>query len=295
MRASIRIGICAFLGIVAFAGAAARATLDYDGFDYTGTTLTGQSGGSGWSGPWINTASTSDTLSDDGISLSYPVPFESPMTTPPSVGSRVKTGGIQASSSRLLSSPVSLAVDNNVLYASALIRKNVANGSTNADNILLEFSDSLGNRRFGLGIEGTGDKPWLNANGSTTPSAGPAVTVGDTYFIVAKIVSSAAGSDTAFLKVFGTGYNAQVPVAEPSTWDATLTETTGAVLDRIRVRIDSGNTAALPGEVDDIRVGSDWASVVGAPEPASTGAVGLVAVAMLRRRRRRSSRQRRHA
>src|SRR5262249_10881700 len=150
-----------------------------------------------------------------------------------------------------------------------LFRKNRTNGDVTTDNILLEFTDASGNRRWGVGIEGTTDKPWLNANGSTTPPSGPAVTVGDTYFLVAKIVASASGLDTAYLKVFGTGYSSQVPFAEPVTWDATITQTTAAILDRVRIRIDNGNTAALPGEVDDIRIGTTWLDVVSVPEPAS--------------------------
>jgi hypothetical protein len=104
--------------------------------------------------------------------------------------------------------------------------------------------------------------------------------------MVAKIVASASGSDSAFLKVFGTGYSSQVPFAEPTTWDATLTETTSAILDRIRIRIDSGNTAALPGEVDEIRIGTTWSDVVSVPEPATAALIGLVgSLALLLRKR----------
>ncbi|MDB6026310.1 MAG: Bacillopeptidase, partial [Verrucomicrobiales bacterium] len=217
---------------------------------------------------WFTTATSGNTLSDDGVSLSYPATFEFPLVTPTPSGSRVRSEPIaNASNSRLLAQTIPLNVDGTVRYASALFRKNRANGATANDNILLEFADSGGNRRWGFGIEGAGDKPWLNANGSTTPSAGPVVTVGDTYFIVAKIVSSAAGVDTAYLKVFGTGYGSQVPANEPSTWDATLTESTGAILDRIRVRIDSANSAGSPGEVDDIRIANTWRDVVGTSEP----------------------------
>jgi hypothetical protein len=89
-----------------------------------------------------------------------------------------------------------------------------------------------------------------------------------------------------FLKVFGTGYGAQVPVAEPTTWDATLTTSTGAILDRIRIRIDSANLAATPGEVDEIRIADTWLDVVSVvPEPSSLTLIGVAALmAGLRRR-----------
>jgi hypothetical protein len=239
--------------------------LDSDSFVYSGTALAGQNGGSGWSGAWFTTAgSGANTLSNDSTSLSYPATFESPAVAPATAGARVKTTSpsTNANTSRLLSSTIPLNVDGTVAYASALFRKNVANGSTANDNVLIEFVDSSANRRWGFGIEGAGDKPWLNANGSTTPSAGPAVTVGDTYLIVTKIVSSASGLDTAFLKVYGTGYGSQVSFAEPTTWDATLTESTGAILDRVRLRIDSANT--LAGEIDELRIGNSWSAVTAA-------------------------------
>ncbi len=249
----------------------ARAGLmDYEPFAYSGTTLDGQNGGTGWSGGWFTTASVDNQLSDDGTSLSYPVSFESPLTTPSSSGVRVSTGGLSsnASSSRLLSQTADLSVDGTVRYVSALFRKNAPNGGgVNNDNVLLEFVDSIGNRRWGVGIVGNGDLPWLNANGSTSPAT--PVVAGETYFMVAKIVSGASGPDTAYLKVFGSGYGSQVPFNEPSSWDSTLTETTGAVLDRIRIRIDS----AAAGEVDEIRIGNTWESVIGVPEPTSLCAV----------------------
>ncbi len=111
------------------------------------------------------------------------------------------------------------------------------------------------------------------------------VVAGDTYFMAAKIVSSAASPDTAYLKVFGTGYSLEVPTDEPTTWDATISTSTGANLDRIRMRIDPGNTADLPGEVDEIRLGTDWASVTAVPEPSSLALLGLGGLACLRRRR----------
>jgi hypothetical protein len=275
--------VCAtwLCGALTFPNTAQATLFDYDPFNYSGATLPTQNGGTGWNAGWFTTGTSAvNGLSNDGISLSYPMTWESPLVPLPSSGSRVVTGGTtgNANTSRLLSQTINLSVDGTVMYASALFRKNTANGSTANDNILLEFVDSSANRRWGFGIEGTGDKPWLNANGSTSP-AGPAVTAGDTYFIVAKIVSSASGTDSAFLKVYGTGYNSQVTVAEPTTWDATLTETTSAILDRIRIRIDSGNALATPAEVDEIRIGNTWLDVVSVPEPSSMTLLGLGLVA----------------
>jgi hypothetical protein len=104
--------------------------------------------------------------------------------------------------------------------------------------------------------------------------------------MVAKIVSSGASPDQAFLKVFGTGYGTQVPFAEPTTWDASLTTSTGAILDRIRIRIDSANAAATPGEVDEIRIGDTWLDVVSVPEPSSLVMLSLAVLAGAAGRRR---------
>lgn len=280
--------ICVAALFATIAAGSVRAALnDYDPFDYTGTALNGQAGGTGWNGGWFTTSTTDNTLSNDSTSLSYPATFEAPYGgTPGSAGAHVKTGGISASTSRKLSSTIPLNADGNTFYASALFTKNAANGGgVNSDNVLLEFVDSSGNRRWGLGIEGTGDKPWLNANGSG--SAATAVTPGSTYFIVAKIVSSATGSDQAFLKVYGDGYDSTMSLTEPTTWDVSLTESTAAILDRVRLRIDSGNTAGAPGEVDDIRIGTDWVSVL--PEPSTAGLVACGVIGLLSRRRNRKA------
>jgi hypothetical protein len=266
--------IIALCGAMAFLTTAQATLFDYEPFAYSGATLPGQNGGTGWNGGWFTTGtSAANGLSNDGNSLAYPMTWESPLTPLPASGSRVLTGGLaaNASTSRLLSQPINLAVDGTVAYASALFRHNTVN-PTAGDSILLEFVDSATNRRWGFGIE-AGDRPWLNANGSTqTPTL---VTPGQTYFLVTKIVSSATGVDTAYLAVYGLGYGSQVPAAEPTTWDATLTETTAAILDRIRIRIDTGNGATTPGEVDEIRIGNSWLDVVSIPEPSSMALLGL--------------------
>lgn len=217
------------------------------------------------------------------MSLSYPGTFES-------AGSRVSTGGLAviANSSRLLANPINLSEEGNVRYASALIQKNAPNGGgVNNDHILLEFvTADTAARRWGFGITGSGDLPWLNHNGSTP--AETSVVAGETYLIVTKVISHASDPDEYFLKVFGPGFTTEVPTSEPTTWDVQAAQGTDAVLDRIRIRIDPGNTGAAPGEVDEIRIGTDWASVT-VPEPGTAGLIGFTALSLGLRRRRRTS------
>src|SRR6187551_1534002 len=83
---------CAFLS--AFSALPCRAGVDYEPFDYASTDLNGQNGSAIWGGPWTTTPGfLSNTLSNDGVSLSYPVPFEGGYTAPATSGSRVSTGG----------------------------------------------------------------------------------------------------------------------------------------------------------------------------------------------------------
>ena len=256
--------VMAVCGAMAFLTTAQATLFDYDAFDYTGTALSGQSGGTGWSGGWFITTGNSDNgLSNDATSLAYPTSFDPSLTPPTPTGSRVVTGGLakQANDTRLLSQTIPLNVNGTIRYASALFQKGVANGTAN-DNVLLQFYDGSGDRRWGFGI--ASGKPWLNANGST--SASTSVTPGNTYFMVAKIVVS-GGTDYAYLKVYGTGYGSTVPAAEPATWDATITDTTAAVLDRVQLRVDAGATSANPGVVDEIRIADTWLEAVSVPPP----------------------------
>jgi hypothetical protein len=288
-RTIAAISAIAFLIVTISTTTSLAALIDYDSFSYNSTSLNGENGGTGWTGAWATTGtSPSNGLSNDNVSLSYPTSFDPSIIGPTPTGSRVVTGGLTANSAstRLLSQTIPLNVTGNVRYLSALFRKNAPNGDgvTN-DNILLEFFDASNNRRWGMGIEGTTDRPWVNLNAVGT--GGTAVTPGQTYFMVARIESFAAPTvDVAKLWVFGPGYASQVPATEPAAFDATATNNTAAILDRIRIRIDPGSTGAAPGEVDEIRIGNSWLDVVSVPEPSSLILLGVAAAAGLVRRRR---------
>ena len=84
-RTAAPVGVAFLVAVLAtFAATAEAALMTYEALDYSGTALVGQNGGLGWNGAWAQTGGTTspNTLSDDGVSLSYPVPFQAPLTTP---------------------------------------------------------------------------------------------------------------------------------------------------------------------------------------------------------------------
>lgn len=253
-------GLRLSIGLAPYYPPAIPGLLDADSFDYTpGTTLEGENavGGIGWNGGWVRTGSRpAVSLAPDGLSLEYPCTFQEPLAPLTPSGGRILSSN--ANSHRLLKNPFNLGVDG-VLYCSCLIQQGETRG-----NILLEFVDSIGNRRFGLGIQAQGGF-WINSNASANTGA---ATAGQTYFLVAKMVSSANGPDVAYLKVFGPGAPSgaiEVPAVEPETpWDVSAQGTGNAILDRVRVRIDGVDTNA---QIDEIRIGTTWQSVVDANAP----------------------------
>lgn len=66
--------VCVFVSVL-FSVNVNADLLEYEGFDYSGTNINGQSGGTGWGGAWSDT-DTDLNLSDDNSSLnSWPFPY----------------------------------------------------------------------------------------------------------------------------------------------------------------------------------------------------------------------------
>jgi hypothetical protein len=201
----------------------------------------------------------------------------------------LKSGGNgNAGSTRLLNDTLNLGVGGQVRYASALFRKNVPNGPDMSDIVAIQFQDSSSTTGWGFGLIGT-DQPFVGV-GTGTNASGPPIVPGETYFIVTKIVTNAAPTlDMASIYVFGSGYRSEVPATEPLAADTVIGTNIASFIDRVRIFIGSGSTAALPGEIDQFRMGSTWADVVGSavPEPSSLSLL-CVAAAMARLRRSRA-------
>jgi hypothetical protein len=106
---------------------------------------------------------------------------------------------------------------------------------------------------------------------------------GVNYFLVAKLVSHAAGNDELHLMIFDE--DDVIPATEPAAWDMTALNASGA---NIRVaRLAMGANAL--GAMDEIRIGQSWSDVTRVPEPTTLGmiAAGVMAAWGLRRRSQR--------
>jgi hypothetical protein len=78
-----------------------------------------------------------------------------------------------------------------------------------------------------------------------------------TVFVVGKMLTHATANDEAFLNVYKAGDI--VPSAEPTVWQSTANGGSGVVLTRLRIQ----NFDALPLEIDELRVGTNYNAVAG--------------------------------
>ncbi|MBP7935858.1 MAG: LamG domain-containing protein [Phycisphaerae bacterium] len=216
---------------------------DYEGFDYAGTTLVGQAGGKGWAQAWVTSGTTAAaTLSDDLTSLdSGAFPYD-----PAGARVSVKSGA----AARQLSRSLDLTTEGEVMYVSTLMRK-TSTAATSADNLEITLGNSTTNQTIRIGMT-SGDAFFLNQAANATG----AVVAGDTYFVIAKIVSHAATADECYMSIYGP--TDTTPTTEPTTW--MLTNTLSGTVMLSYLRIVSGANLDK-GEIDEIRVGSTYASV----------------------------------
>lgn len=239
--------VCAFaLLVFLFAYSSAEAVLiAYEGFDYANDSspLDGKSGGTGWLAPWVSMTSPFD-LSVDDTSLDSPIyPF-----TP--VGDRVsKSAGSQGIGYREFSG-IDLSQDGNVLYASALIKKDGdATPGTGGNNLEFDLGVNGGTTiRFGSTSSQTF---FLDVSSNVTGS----VVLGDTYFLVMKVTSNAATPDLVEASFFGPGDT--VPGTDPTTWSLTHNLDSNAAINTARAWIG----ASASGSIDEIRLGTTWGDV----------------------------------
>lgn len=262
-----KFGLALLLVLGLFVCNAQATLLMYEGFEYEGTELATQDGGDGFSGRWP-ASSTLELAGTGTTSLDYP--SNSSFT---SAGQRIKdlNGG---SAYRSLDSNAQFDLgQEGIRYVSMLVRKGLSGG------ISFRMWDINGNDRFTMGINDA-EEYYTNIYNDTQAVSG--YSLGQTAMMVAKIVAHSSGNDEIYLKVYDTA--ADLIGDEPATdaeWSL-VNRGSGSSAMLMDIRI---GTNANSVEVDELRMGTEWADVTGVPEPLTV--VLLSAGVLLKPRRRR--------
>lgn len=238
--ASGRFGVPLFLSLlICGAWSASAQVQEYDGFNYVGTALNAQNGGTGWgANVWTNTDGLA-TLSNDGVSLTFPG-----SVTHSGAGSRITFTGAGIAERRLNTS-LNLAAEGSTFYFSCLVKRQ--------GYFKIEFWDNTVNARWRIGATNDGPNSLLGVSGDGRFAN--QFPIGETVFLVGKLLTHATANDEVFLNTYRAGD--VVPTLEPAVWQATTNGGSGVVLTRLRIQ----NFDGLPLEVDEIRVGASYQAV----------------------------------
>lgn len=258
-----------FLGLVLFGigDRAWGAVLGLEPFDYSGTALAGQNGGTGWSGAWTGGAVT---LSDDGQSLNYPAGVSQATT-----GGRVLDPIDSADkTTRKLTTGAALGGEG-TYFVSYLLHRDATGSAT------VEFNNSGNSLRWRTGVTATGQL--LYGISSDKTSDADFVPADEDILIVSKFEAHASASDVVSIKMFRV--NDLIPQSDADVaYDFSTTGSTGVTDNILELTVLSGSV-----QLDEIRIGTSFEDVVAgsAPEPASAAVAGAAVLMGLARRHRR--------
>jgi len=238
------------------------ALLYYEGFDYSVGSLSSQNGGVGFDNAW-GTAGSGGSVNVQSGSLSY--------------GTLVASGG------KAYLSPSGTG--------GATITRNL-DSSLNTGTIYLSFLTNLddGNRYFGLALDNSGGEIFLTGKPTTYGSPG-AWSLSNSANIPGSPVSSGVSIslDTTVAMVLridfnASGVNERIRLyvnptlgIEPATAAVDVVSSNSFSINQIRLTSGyfvAGSPTAY-GWVDEIRLGTDYASVTPVPEP-STWMLGIL-------------------
>jgi hypothetical protein len=274
-------GLLTALSLLVLPMTSRAALLAYDGFDYTAGAINGDNGGQGWSGAWVGT-SAANVVS--GANLSYVGGGISVIGS----GSALSiTGGSEGALNRGFAGTNT----GGEIYFSFLFQAVAGSGnefshfylSNDADRFnsggVGDFSTVGGNADFGARVnDGTND--------TTVPSS-ISYTLGTTYLLVGRLstdgaVGAAGEIDRVELWVNPTSLT-------PGTASAIANASTGLTLADFDIfssrTVNFADTDEI--RIDELRIGTDFASVVNAvPEPSVALMAVVGGVALLVRRRK---------
>ncbi|MBX2853194.1 MAG: PEP-CTERM sorting domain-containing protein [Phycisphaeraceae bacterium] len=267
-----------------FGGAAEAAPIAYEGFDYAGATdlNTGLNGGTGWSGGWAETVGGVLGPTTSGTNQSLYFGQAGPLITDGST--HIFAGGNRASE-RDWTTAVDLASSD--LYFTALIHF-----TTGADqaNLRAEFWDgagATGNRRANVGVTADTLYTHIQSGGYNPTGSGSAsanLSDNTTYLLAMK--RTGTGISASLILADG---SSSTLASEPITWQVSDPGNSGVNLTSMRLIANGANGAI---RIDELRIATDWDSVVDGlviPEPGSLALLGLGGLLLARRRRDASS------
>ena len=169
-----------------------------------------------------------------------------------------------------IASPLSL--DQDVTYYMSCV---IQAKKDDAGLFYLQF-DHWGNVRVRI----QDGQPTLSYDNVRADTGAQRATQTDAYLMVLKVEGHATGDDHFYLGMFGPNDT----LTEPTTWEMETTGDKGASTGSCSMYL-LGNEARANYRLDEVRVGTTWADVTPAPEPASLALLACGAVLGVRRRR----------
>lgn len=273
------------LGLLTMPVTAPAALLAYDGFNYSAGNVNGDDGGTGWNGSWTASASPAYATVVTGTSLSY------------SGGSISVSGSgtalsITGGGDGVLNRSFVGTASGSEIYFSLLFQSVAGSGDEFFHFYLSDNADRLNSGGIGDLYSTAGDTHFgarVN-NGTTDTTAASAIsyTIGTTYLLVGRLSTDGTGGAAGEIDQVQLWVN---PTAlDLGAASATVNAPTGLTL--AGFDFFSTRTVGFSGTdqilIDELKIGSDAASVLSpVPEP-TTSALALVGVVLLARRRKTS-------
>ena len=269
---------------VLMAGSLNAALIASEDFNYAGS-ISGQNGGTGWSGAWAGTGAGGNLLtSGTGQSLYF---GQSPALT--SDGSTHVWSESNKGNERDFTTTIPLG--SQTLYFTALVRAYAVSTTGGASEADLRFgfftgAGASGNMRANVGISNGTLFAAATADGYLSGDTAAGAFVDDTTYLLAmKRVGGASGA--IFASLIEADGNSATLAAEPGSWQVTQPGASGVVLTSLRFLTNGDGDGGI--RIDDLRIATDWDTAVAGivvPEPSSSALLGLGGLLLVARRRR---------
>jgi ferric-dicitrate binding protein FerR (iron transport regulator) len=247
----------------------AEGLLAYEGFDYADAGALrdeAAAGGSGFVGPWGGGfARAVNEKQGDRIALNIEESLTRASAPEASIGGSFEHVGF-AKYFRRLAKPVRMDADGVYYFSFLFRREGPPLDALNDVSIQLRQTEELEGdqrdattdlrKRLNFGVDRTNELyTHLERTGRRMPLP---LSYGETYLLVAKVAASGTYPDQAFVRIYGP--DEPMDQQEPASWSAVGPPIhSDLIFDWLEIHINSSTRQTI----DEIRVGTTWASVTG--------------------------------